>query len=116
MSEKTKLFIKILKAELEDLEEDLESWGRYLDEKHKAERITEYVFRENTGLLKQEILSLKKLVATFEQVPPQQATLEALRDFFRDLVRKEVKESQFPGAVEDFAFRKIDKVYEYLKV
>lgn len=117
MSEKTKLFVKILKAELEDLEEDLESWGRFLEEKHRADRMTEYVFLENAGLLKRELVSLKCLVETFEKVPSQDSpTLEGLRDFFRNLVKQEVKEYQFPGAVEELALRKIEKVYDYMKV
>ena len=45
MSERLRLFTKILIAELEDLEDDIAAWGRFLEEKHRREKVTEYVMR-----------------------------------------------------------------------
>lgn len=117
MSEKLRLYAKILKAELEDLEEDLESWGKFMEAKHREQKITEYVFLENTALLRQELRSVQKLVDKVgEDKAPGVTNLEGLRDHFRALFEKAVQENQFPQAVLGFVLRKVDKVYEYLKV
>jgi len=117
MSEKIKLFTKILKAELEDLEDDIESWSQFLDEKRKAEKVTEYVFMENSGLLRQELMSVKTIVDSLSKVSQTELpNIEAIRDYFLKTLKDEVKKFQFPEAIMVFVTRKVDKVYTYLKV
>ncbi len=117
MSEKIKLFTKSLKAELEDLEEDIESWSEFLEEKRQAEKVTEYVFMENSSLLRQELMSVKTIVdSLFKVSHPELPSIEAIRDYFLKTLREEVKKFQFPEAIMVFVSRKVEKVYTYLKV
>lgn len=120
MGEKLALFTKILIAELEDLEDDIASWGKYLEEKHRSEKVTEYVFLQNSALLGQELAGIKKVIgAIAAETPPEElkgcTDVSCVRDYFICLVRKESERCEFQRAIERFAVKKIDKVFEYLR-
>ncbi|HNY16356.1 MAG TPA: hypothetical protein PK542_07005 [Treponemataceae bacterium] len=119
MSERLRLFTKILIAELEDLEDDIAAWGRFLEEKHRREKVTEYVFLQNSALLGQELAGIKKMVEAIADEPPPEglrgcADAACIRDFFVDLVRKKARQYEFQRAIEQLAIKKIDKVCAYI--
>ncbi len=119
MSEKFRLFTKILIAELEDLEDDIANWGKYLDEKHHAEKVTEYVFLQNSALLGQELSGVKKLIeAISRESPPEELKYCSdpayIRDYYAALVRKETEFYEFQKAIAYLVLKKIDKVRDYL--
>jgi len=120
MSEKLKLFTKILIAELEDLESDIASWGKFLEAKHKAEKVTEYVFLQNSVLLGQELSGVRKMLqAIAHEEPPAElqgdCDVACVRDYFLRLVKKESEQYEFQRAIEVFVIKKIDKVFGYFE-
>lgn len=115
MTDKTGLLLKIFRAELEDLEEDLGSWLESLEDRHRQHQVSEYVYRENTAVLKQEIRSLDQLALSLAEVPAGRfSSPKDLADELRRLIAAEVKSFQFPEAVQRFAERKLVKVLRYL--
>lgn len=116
MAEKSKLFMKILIAELEDLEDDFETWGQYLDEKHKADKISEYVFLQNNATLRQEIANTRMILDDImKDRIPAGSDLETIREHFMTVVKEESERYQFKKAVTGLVQKKIDKVYGFLK-
>jgi len=120
MSDTFRLFTKILLAELEDLENDIEHWGAFLDEKHKAEKITEYVFLQNSALLGQELAGVRKILEEINhETAPEElcgnGDVASIRDYYLSFVKKEATQYQFKKAIESFLVRKIEKVCDYFK-
>lgn len=116
MPEKLKLFTKILIAELEDLEDDLQTWGQYLEEKHKSDKISEYVFLENNALLRRELFGLKTMVqAIGHKHPTNLPDIESIKEYYLALVKREAEKYEFQAAILAFATKKIEKVYDYMK-
>lgn len=120
MSEKLKLFTKILIAEMEDLESDIASWGKFLEAKHKAEKVTEYVFLQNSVLLGQELSGVRKMLqAIAHEAPPAElqgdCDVACIRDYFIRLVKMESEQYEFQRAIELFLLKKIDKVFAYFR-
>jgi len=116
MPEKLKLFTKILTAELEDLEDDLHTWGLYLEEKHRNDKISEYVFLENNALLRSELVGIRTMLETISNNHPSNLPdLESIKEYYVALIKREAAQYQFQEAILAFATRKIEKVYAYLK-
>jgi hypothetical protein len=116
MPEKIRLFIKILTAELEDLEDDLQTWGQYLDEKHRADKISEYVFLENSALLRRELAGIRTMMqAIGENHPANLPDLDSIREYYIGFVQREAAQYQFQGAIVALVKKRIEKVYRYLK-
>lgn len=116
MREKLKLFTKVLLAELEDLEEDIASWGEYLEEKHRTEQITEYVFRQNNALLEREMNCVRTILEDLPAEPPDTVQdLDSLRNWFTERIDEDICTHQFQPVIRNLMLRKIEKVYRYLQ-
>lgn len=116
MPEKIRLFTKILIAELEDLVNDFDTWSRYLDDRHKEDKISEYVFLQNTATLKRELDETRTILRDIAKKSPDVYTdLEAIRAHFLKVVAEESKRYEFGKAVIDLVTKKIEKVYAYVK-
>ncbi len=115
MREKLKLFTKVLLAELEDLEEDIATWGEYLEEKHRSEKITEYVFLQNNALLEQELGCVRTILKDLPPEPPATVKdLNTLRNWFTERIDEDICTHQFQPVIRNLMLRKIEKVYRYL--
>lgn len=116
MPEKNKLFAKILIAELEDLADDIDTWGKYLDERHKEDKISEYVFLQNSGTLKRELDDARIILRDIvEDSTEGYSDLESVRNHYAAVVAEAASRYEFRAAIIDLVTKKIDKVYSYLK-
>ncbi len=115
MADKLRLFLKILKAELEDCVEDLEDLAILYDRKHRSQEITNYVFNENEALLSQELTGIKKLLSSIDDMTIERYdSLDSFALSVDELMQKKVLEFDDPKAVYTIAKRKLLKVLSYL--
>ncbi|WP_319476865.1 hypothetical protein [Marispirochaeta aestuarii] len=116
MQERVGKFLRILKVELEDLEEDINTLAGLTAKRRQDRAITEYVHMENISLLKQEFEGIKKIVDELDKVEMIEG--ETFPDFISRLkqrCRQTIHNSAYPDAVCIFVERKIDKVAEYIQ-
>lgn len=115
MLEKLHKFKKVLLVEFEDLEEDIEMLIKAAIDKSAQGNITNYVFKENISLLKQEIFGMEKIIEVVKKHDVESCgTVECLRDEVFNDVKKTVTTSDMPDVVIRLAERKINKVYIYV--
>ncbi len=115
MKEKVSKFLKILKIELEDLEEDINTLAAMTEERRKENTLSEYVSLENITVLKQEFFGIKEVVQNLEnyEVDPGmefQNFVETLTAKMKDVIHK----AAYPDAVFIYVERKIQKVAKYI--
>ncbi len=116
MSDKFKLFHRILLAELKDLEDDITSWSKFLEKKHIEDKVTEYVYLQNSALFHQELKGVSLYLHTVtNETLSASATIEQIRDHYLALLDEEIKTYLFENAIRVFVQRKIEKVYQFLK-
>ena len=116
MQERVGKFLRILKVELEDLEEDINTLAGLTDKRRQDRAITEYVHMENISLLKQEFAGIKRIVDELDKI--ELVEDETFPDFVARLkqrCRQTIHSSAYPDAVCIFVERKIDKAAEYMK-
>lgn len=115
MPERKRLFLKVLKAELEDCLEDVEDLEILYERKHNGEEITNYVYNENKALLKRELSGLRNVLQTVDDVTLERyASVDALAAGVDELMQKKVLEFEDPEAVYGIAKRKLLKVLRYV--
>jgi len=109
-------FIKILKAEIEDLLEDVDVAERRLAARFARRELTDYVYKQNDGLFRMEVDSLKRILDYVGCVDcAEYADLDALVSAVDISVREAVKDHQEPEAIYRFFSRKLDKVRRYVE-
>ena len=114
MAERKRLFLKVLKAELEDCLGDVEDLANLYDQKHCCEEITNYVYSENQALLKREFAGLKTLVQSIDDVAlDRYDSVDDLAAEVDAMMQKKVVEFDDPAAVYGIAKRKLLKVLRY---
>jgi len=114
MPERKRLFLKVLKAELEDCLEDVEDLKNLYQRRFRCEEITNYVYNENDALLKRELAGLKNILQTIDDVTLDRvASVEALAADIDAKMQKKVLEYEDPEAVYGIAKRKLLKVLRY---
>jgi hypothetical protein len=109
-------FMKILRAELEDLLEDLDAAEHRVSERLARRELTDYVARHNEALFRAEADSLRRIIdyidcLDFARYPDLGALVRAL-DI---LVREVVRDHEEPEAAYRFVSRKIEKVRRYVQ-
>jgi hypothetical protein len=115
MPERNKLFLKILKAELEDCLEDVEDLTNLYERRQKAGEITNYVYQENEALLSREIAGLKNIILSIDDVALESYdSVESVASAVDALMQREVLEFEDPEAVYGIAKRKLLKVLKYV--
>jgi len=115
MSERKRLFLKILKAELEDCLEDVEDLANLYERRRKSDEISNYVFQENKGLLAQELNGLKNVLASIDDVVLESyASLDDLAAEVDAIIQRKVLDFEDPEAVYSIAKRKLLKVLKYV--
>jgi hypothetical protein len=115
MADRCAKFLKVLKAELEDLLEDIALVEKVASERLTREEISDYVYRENDGLLRLEAVALRNLILVIDGI--DLALYKNADDLAADLdlrVKEIVREHEDPEAVYRFFLRKLRKVREYV--
>ncbi|MDC7225748.1 MAG: hypothetical protein PQJ61_03165 [Spirochaetales bacterium] len=116
METKTKKYLSILKIELEDLIEDLEFGEAALARRLKEHEITEYVFLENVGLLKKEILGIERVKIMLNESDKNIQSIEELRNHVEAYFKDEIRSAGLPHVVFNLISRKLDKVSRYMSL
>ena len=115
MKEKYAKFMQILKVELEDLEEDINTLVDLTEERRLQRQISEYVGLENISLLRQEFAGIKDVLENIKRL--DMIENESFPDFVERLktrIREVIVSSSYPDAVYIFIDRRIQKVVEYI--
>jgi len=112
--ERVKL-LKILRAELEDLVEDIGLLEKRAGERLARDEITDHVFRENDSLFRMESTSLHRLLNFIDGIDVSlYKSLDELTDTLDLQVRELVREHEEPQVVSTFFSRKLKKVRDYV--
>jgi len=115
MPERKKLFLKILKAELEDCLEDVEDLTNLYERRLKKDEITNYVYQENEALLAREIAGLKNILLSIDDLTLEgYDSVDAFASSVDAMIQREVLEFEDPEAVYGIAKRKLLKVLKYV--
>jgi hypothetical protein len=110
------MFMKILRAELEDLLEDVGIAERRVAERFAQREVTEYVFKQNDALFQGESESLHLLLerlGSFDHT--RYPDLDELVKAVDSLVRGMLRDHERPEAVYRFFSRKVQKVRLYVE-
>lgn len=109
-------FFGILRLELEDVEDDLETLIRVWQHRNAEGQVTEYVLKNNSALFRHEINSIKDFIAGLnaEKAEDFADIGAAIRHIEEELPGK-VKEFDYPHVVVDVVQRKMEKVRRFLE-
>jgi hypothetical protein len=115
MSRKIKLFMKIFKAELEDLSEDILSVENKYKEKMECQDFGNFVCLENEAFLVNEAECISLITKRLEALDvPEFDTVETLAETIIRDVHDLVRKYGYPAGIERLIARKIVKVKSYL--
>ncbi len=116
MDNRAQKYLEILKIELEDLIRDREFGEEVLVQRLKEHEITEYVFLENIGLLKKEVLGIEKLKKVVAEAGSEHKTIGELKIILEEYFAREVKAAGLPNVVSLLVNRKLDKITRYMSI
>ncbi len=115
MPETNVKFLKILKAELEEILEDIDHIEKRAAERFAKMEISEYVYRENDGILILESKAIRELISAIDEIDAAgYKSLDDLVEHLDGLARVFVREHEDPEAVYRFFHRKLVKVRRYI--
>ena len=116
MKHKMERYLKILKIELEDLENDIAFSEELLRQKHDEHKITDYVFMENLSTFRSELLGIKEMENEIDKLVDKYDDLEDLMKDVYKFFEDKVRDAGLPEIVYVLIKRKLDKVYQYLTI
>ena len=116
MESKIRKFLEILKIEFEDLISDLEFSETVLAKRLAEHEITEYVFLENIGLLKREMLGIGGVKRLLNDSAADLHSVEDIREVVENYFHDEIKAAGLPNVVFLLVNRKLDKVARYMSL
>lgn len=115
MQEKIKKYIKVLRIELEDLEEDLLVMAEIYHQRERKDEITDYVFLENVSLLQSEIAGIEKLLGTLDEIDPSRfGHIDEFVESLDTAFRRKTEDAGYPDSVYELVKRKLKKVSKYI--
>jgi hypothetical protein len=115
MSETKKMYLKILRIEIEDLKTDIEHLIEELKKEHENEHLTNYVFLENLTIFGRELLGVGYFFKVLDKINPDEFdTLDSMADYIKETFRNMVKEHGLDEAINIYVERKLDKVKKYV--
>jgi len=107
--------MKILKIELEDIEEDIQTLLDLASQRKKEGQITNYVFFHNVALFKNEISGINNFIQCLDTLDPgAYENLDALIAVIDDLYKQRTKDHHFPEGVYAMVHRKLKKIARYV--
>ena len=115
MREKYRKYLKVLRIELEDLEEDLLLMAQIYQQREKDSEITDYVFLENVSLLQSEISGIEQILKSLGTIEGDSfGTLDEMVEHVDSVFRQKTEDANFPEAVYALVKRKLAKVSAYI--
>ena len=116
MKEKIPKYVKVLKIELEDLEEDLLVMAEIYHQREQKDEITDYVFLENLTLLQSEIAGIETMLRSLNDIEYESySSLDELVEYIEKEFRRKTDASGFPESVYALVKRKLTKVSKYIE-
>ena len=116
MGLKRALFLRILVAELEDLDEDILLIEERYRHRFEELKLSQYVFLENRALLEREKACIQGLIDEVRKMDPTCCpTVEDVADRVLSELDDQVKRFEFPEVVKKLVARKIKKVVRYIR-
>ena len=116
MQYKVVKFLKILIAELEDLDEDIKILITKCEEQHLHEEISQYVFLENLAVLKNELFGVEGFIEEVRNISKEEFdSLKELKDFLLKNLAQRIKEKGLVHSILPLVERKLNKVELYLE-
>ncbi len=107
--------LRLLDAELLDAQEDIRDLERTMKERNEAREITNYVFRENSALLEQELHSLERIRIRLKEIDPEAYIhLKEYGDAVMSMVHDHILHHGAPGVVEPIVSRRLKKLTEFV--
>lgn len=108
--------MKILRAELEDLLEDIGVAERRHASRFACREVTDYVFRQNDALFLAEKRALRRIIEYLERLDfMRYSDLDSLVKAVDTQVREAVQDHDEPEAAYRFVARKLEKVRRYVE-
>jgi hypothetical protein len=115
MSSNTAHFLKLIKVEFEDIQEDIGLMERISMDRLKNAEITNYVYHENFVVFEQERRAIHTLSTLLDENRWEEYDQpDALRDDLISAFELRIRELHAPMAVHDLIKRKIDKIHQFI--
>lgn len=117
MSVSPSFLINILQIELREVENDLINLEKLYAHRHDNSDITNYVFLENTAVLKSEVDSIHEIGTMLDNFRlDENLSAHQMLDAIDEYIKEIVAERQFSEAIYSFAKSKITKISKYLEM
>lgn len=114
-AKKLEKFIKILKIELDDVEEDLRRLEEYNKAKALTGEISNYVSLENLAVIKDELMGIRRIAGTLDTVKPEEyRDIEDFIQKFETYCRQNSRNADLPESVYVLFNRKIEKIKQFM--
>lgn len=108
-------YIKVLKIEMEDLNEDINMYREKITKDKNCGEITNYVFMENLALLQNEIIGIETVNKYLDSLDVNEfETIEDIITKIKTDLEKKLREDGIAQALYIYLERKIDKVRTYV--
>jgi len=116
VSNRCSYFNEVLKAELDDMLEDIAVVEQRYAERHNNEQISNYVYHANESVLYREAESIKMFLKLIDEIEiSRYKTIESLVLYYDSCARDLVTRFEEPELIYAFLKRKLDKVTKYLQ-
>jgi hypothetical protein len=116
MRQKIAKYLKVLRVELQDLEEDLAIMADLYGQRERRDEITGYVFLENVSVLKGEIAGIESIIRSMDDLPVERfGNLGDFVEHIGELFRERSRAAGYPDGVYALVKRKLDKVRQYIE-
>ena len=116
MKEQSRKFLKILKIELEDLEEDIICLEELYKDRENRGEISHYVLLENSTLLKNEQSAIQNIIASLAEFDISgSGDLQELTAKLETHLSETIKKYNYPDSVFIFVKRRLYKVKKYME-
>ena len=115
MKDKIKKYTRILRIELEDLEEDLLMMAEIYHQRELKREITDYVFLENLSLLQSEIAGIDNIINSLDKINSDDfPSIQNFAEHISKQFKKKIEDAGFPDSVFELVNRKLIKVSRYI--
>lgn len=108
-------YLAILRIELKDLQEDIETLIEQYTQEREQGKLTNYVFMENLALFKNELLGVEAFSQILDEIDLNRfATLDEMVDHLKNTFRDKVRTCGLAEVINIFIERKLEKVRQYV--
>lgn len=118
MSDKKDYFLKMLKVELEELENEVIDLDHLYKERLSRHEITNYVFKENHVVLRNEIECSKRLHKELDSFEVNRAdeSLEQMEERLVVFILSFIREKQYLEGMGPIFLKKIEKIKKFVQM